>query len=104
MQAQTSKPGLRERVTRRELMRGSFVKSTDPSSIEIFGAAGLDFVVIDQEHGVFDKATLNVALQAARAAAIPAVVRVSHLAPEVVLSALDSGAAGILAPQCRHRG
>jgi 2-keto-3-deoxy-L-rhamnonate aldolase RhmA len=51
MPAQTSKPGLRERIACRELMRGSFVKSTDPSSIEIFGAAGLDFVVIDQEHG-----------------------------------------------------
>jgi 2-keto-3-deoxy-L-rhamnonate aldolase RhmA len=98
MPTQTSKPGLRERVARRELMRGSFVKSADPSSIEIFGAAGLDFVVIDQEHGIFDRATLNVALLAARAAAIPAVVRVSHLAPEVILSALDNGAAGILAP------
>ena len=89
---------LRERVVRRDLMRGSFVKLTDPSSIEIMGAVGFDFVVLDQEHGVFDRATMNVSLLAARAVGISAVVRVPQLGSDAILAALDGGATGILAP------
>ncbi len=113
----TGMPSLRSRVARRDLMKGSFVKMTDPSSVEIFGAAGFDFVVIDQEHGVFDRTTMNGALLAARAAATPAVVRVPHLGSDAIPAALDGGAAGILAPHvvtaedaralvaaCRYRG
>ena len=108
---------LRARVVQRDLMRGSFVKLTDPSSIEIMGSVGFDFVVLDQEHGVFDRTTMNVSLLAARAAGIPAVVRVPRLDSDAVLSALDGGAMGILAPHvarvddaralvaaCRYRG
>jgi len=108
---------LRARVARREPMRGSFVKLTDPSSIEIMGAAGLDFVVLDQEHGVFDRASMNTSLLAARAAGIAAVVRVPQLGSDSILAALDGGATGILAPHvasaddaralvasCRYRG
>lgn len=89
---------LRERVSRHDVMTGSFVKFTDSSSVEIFGNAGFDFVVIDQEHGVFDRAAMNVSLLASRAAGIHAVVRVPHLHSDAIACALDCGAAGILAP------
>jgi 2-keto-3-deoxy-L-rhamnonate aldolase RhmA len=98
MSAQAHIPSLRERVSRRDLMRGSFVKFTDPSSVEIFGGAGFDFVVIDQEHGVFDRAAMNMSLLACRAAGIPGIVRVPQLGSDAILSALDCGASGILAP------
>lgn len=98
MPAQAQAPSLRERIGRHDSMRGSFVKLTDPSSVEIFGGVRLDFVVIDQEHGVFDRAALNVSLLAARAAAIHAVVRVPQLRSDTILAALDCGASGILAP------
>jgi len=98
MSVQSHIPSFRERVQQRDLMRGSFVKFTDPSSVEIFGGAGFDFVVIDQEHGVFDRAAMNVSLLAARAAHIPAMVRVPQLRSDAILSALDCGASGILAP------
>lgn len=98
MSAPASTSSLRERVSRGEAMHGSFVKFSDPSSVEIFGGAGFDFVVIDQEHGVFDRTTLNLSLLACRAAAIYGVVRVPHLESDAIAAALDSGAAGILAP------
>ena len=89
---------LRERVSRHDVMHGSFVKFSDPSSVEIFGGAGFDFVVIDQEHGVFDRAAMNLSLLACRAAAIHGVVRVPQLQSDAIAAALDSGASGILAP------
>lgn len=98
MSAQARVPNLRERVNRHDLMRGSFVKFTDPSSVEIFGGVEFDFVVIDQEHGVFDRAAMNVSLLASRAASIPGIVRVPQLRSDAILSALDCGASGILAP------
>lgn len=98
MPAPDRTPTLRARVGRHGGLRGTFVKLTDPSSVEIFGGAGLDFVVLDQEHGVFDRAALNVCLLAARAVGVPAVVRVPQLRSDAILSALDCGASGILAP------
>lgn len=90
--------GLRERIWKRDLLKGSFVKFTDPATVEIFGGVGFDFVVIDQEHGLFDRAATNMALLAAKAAGIAGVVRVPSVTPDTILPALDGGASGILAP------
>lgn len=114
---ESGQTSLRQRTARRDPMLGSFIKLSDPAAVEIFGAAGFDFVVIDQEHGPFDRTTMNVALLAARAAMIPALVRVPQMASDAIQAALDGGAAGILAPHitsaedaralvasCRYRG
>lgn len=108
---------LRTRVARRDLLKGSFVKIAGPSSVEILGGAGFDFIVIDQEHGVFDRMATDLAILAARASAMAAVVRVPALHSEAIGASLDSGATGILAPHitsaaearalvaaCRYRG
>ncbi|MGG6894873.1 MULTISPECIES: HpcH/HpaI aldolase family protein [Rhizobium] len=108
---------LRKRVADRQRLTGSFVKIPSPSSIEILASAGFDFVVIDQEHGVFDRMATDIALLACKASAISGIVRVPALTPDGILSALDCGATGILAPHidsvdraeklveaCRYRG
>ena len=86
----------RQRVLAREPLIGSFLKTPTSHATEILGAAGFDFLVIDQEHGPFDRSTTDVALLAARAAGIPALVRVPG--PEALLSVLDGGATGVLVP------
>ncbi len=90
--------GLRARIADHQGLIGTFVKFSSPSSIEIMAAAGFDFVVVDQEHGVFDRAATDVALLACKASAISGIVRVPALSADGILSALDCGAAGILAP------
>lgn len=89
---------LRARIADHQKLMGSFIKISGPSSIEILAGAGFDFVVIDQEHGVFDRAATDMALLACKASAISGIVRVPALAADGILSALDCGAAGILAP------
>lgn len=86
----------RRRLLAREPLIGSFLKTPTSHATEILGAAGFDFLVIDQEHGPFDRSTTDVALLAARAAGIPALVRVPG--PEALLSVLDGGATGVLVP------
>jgi staphyloferrin B biosynthesis citrate synthase len=105
----------RQRLIAREPLIGSFLKTPTSHGTEIIGGAGFDFVVIDQEHAPFDRTTTDIALLAARAAGLPALVRVSG--PDTILSVLDSGAAGVLIPHvasaeyarrvaalCRYRG
>lgn len=86
----------RQRVLAGEKLVGTFLKVPTSHATEILGDLGFDFVVIDQEHGPFDRASTDVALLAARAAQIPALVRVAG--PDAILSVLDCGAAGVLVP------
>jgi 2-keto-3-deoxy-L-rhamnonate aldolase RhmA len=86
-------------------------------AIEILGAVGFDFVVIDQEHAPLDKAMTDLMILAARAANVAAIVRVGDPTPANILSVLDCGAAGVMIPHvdsverareiakaCRYRG
>jgi 2-keto-3-deoxy-L-rhamnonate aldolase RhmA len=111
----TSTLTFRQRVLARETLVGTFLKTPTSHGTEIIGALGFDFVIVDQEHSPFDRASIDMALLAARAHNIPALVRVQG--PETILSVLDSGATGVLVPHvidadyarkvaglCRYRG
>ncbi len=62
------------------------------------GCAGFDLVVIDQQHGTGGSAELLAQLTAARAAGLPALVRVAANEQGLVGRALDAGAQGIVCP------
>lgn len=110
-----SSSSFRQRLIEKEPLVGTFLKTPTSHGTEILGGVGFDFVVIDQEHSPFDRTTTDIALLAARAAGLPALVRVSG--PDAILSVLDSGATGVLIPHvlsadyaqrtaalCRYRG
>jgi staphyloferrin B biosynthesis citrate synthase len=88
----------RERLLRRELLLGTFIKTPTTHTTEIVAGAGLDFAIVDQEHGPFDRVTTDQALLAARGANMPAFVRVPSAEPAGILAALDDGASGVLVP------
>lgn len=106
---------LRQRMMAGEKLVGTFLKVPTSHATEILGDLGFDFVVIDQEHGPFDRTSTDIALLAASARGMPALVRVPG--PEAILSVLDCGAKGVLVPHvasaayareiaaaCRYRG
>lgn len=86
----------RRRLLERELLAGSFIKTPTVHATEIFSSLGYDFVVIDQEHGPFDRGALDVMLCVARATGIAGIVRVPDV--QSILAALDMGASGIIVP------
>src|SRR5690606_28845736 len=88
----------RRRLLAGERVIGTFIKTPTGHATEILGDLGFDFVVIDQEHAPFDRATIDTVLLAARAAEIAGIVRVPEANPSAVLSALDCGATGVLVP------
>jgi staphyloferrin B biosynthesis citrate synthase len=105
----------RQRFLARETLLGSFVKCPTGHTTEILGSVGFDFVVIDEEHGPFDRVSTDMALMAARAGRTAGLVRVPDTGR--LLGALDDGAIGVLVPHvsspqiareivalCRYRG
>ncbi len=67
-------------------------------SVEIAADAGWQAVMIDQQHGAGGHAELNGCLTAAKAASVPAMVRVAQLDYGLIGRALDAGAQGIMVP------
>lgn len=88
----------RERLLARKPMLGTFLKLPTTQVIEILGPLGYDFVVIDQEHAPLDRGITDLMILAARAVNIAPLVRVSEFTAATILSALDSGAMGIMVP------
>jgi staphyloferrin B biosynthesis citrate synthase len=107
----------RRRLLAGERLVGSFVKTPTSHTIEVLGDLGFDFVVIDEEHGPFDRLAIDHAILGARASGTAPLVRVSDASPARLLAVLDDGAAGVLVPHvasaekarsvvaaCRYRG
>ena len=89
---------LRERVLAGELLAGTFCNLGSHVTAEIAGNAGFDWLLLDQEHGAGDQSELVHQLQAAAAAATPALVRIAWNEPWRFKRVLDTGAAGVMVP------
>jgi 4-hydroxy-2-oxoheptanedioate aldolase len=77
---------------------GMFVYSPDPALVEIAGRAGMDFVIVDTEHGQLDAHDVNALIRAARGAGMTAFVRIGEGTAHAVGRALDAGAGGVVLP------
>lgn len=79
-------------------MIGIFSKTTDSNIVEAIGMAGMDFVILDQEHGPITNETLHNHIRAAKTGGSKAIVRVKGVDANAIGSALDSGADGVQVP------
>ncbi|MCW2758977.1 MAG: hypothetical protein JWO46_2723 [Nocardioidaceae bacterium] len=80
-------------------MVGTWVKLPTVEVVEILAVAGLDFVIIDLEHGAISMETTSQMIGAARAAGMRALVRVPAATAAFVQPVLDAGAAGVVVPR-----
>lgn len=88
----------RQRLLSGDPLIGSFMKVPSPHLTEVMGSLGFDFVMLDEEHAPWTRATLDAACLAARAFDIAAMVRIARPDAANILSALDDGATGIMVP------
>lgn len=79
-------------------MVGIFSKTTDSNFIEAAGLSGLDFIIIDQEHGPVGNERLYDHLRASSVSGMKGIVRVRELNHNAIGSALDAGADGVQVP------
>ncbi|WP_240649439.1 aldolase/citrate lyase family protein [Streptomyces sp. Z26] len=101
--AGTPRRGLKRRLADGEVLRGALLRMPSETLVEMAGVAGLDYVVIDCEHGPADTVPLQRHLTAAAAHGVDVLVRVGSDEPALVLRCLDLGAAGIVHPHVDSR-
>jgi 2-keto-3-deoxy-L-rhamnonate aldolase RhmA len=80
------------------LAMGAVVNGSDPAVTEILATCGFDFLWIDMEHSVLDKAEVNRHIVAARSQSVAPFVRVPWNDPVLVKPILEMGPAGIIFP------
>jgi 4-hydroxy-2-oxoheptanedioate aldolase len=77
---------------------GTWCHLCNPTVVEIVGASGLDFIVIDMEHGPHSFAELPGLLAAAELSGLTPVTRVPSDGNSNILRVLDSGCKGVMVP------
>jgi 4-hydroxy-2-oxoheptanedioate aldolase len=78
---------------------GTFIGSASPLAAEVCAAAGVDWVLLDLEHGGGGEEQIRDVVPAAGSYGVPTVVRVESAARIRMGRVLDSGAAGIMLPR-----
>ena len=91
-----------KKKAREKNVLGFFSKTTDSSLVEASGFSGMDFVILDMEHGPINTETLKHHLMACKSSGIFSVVRVDAWDSELISKALDLGANGIQVPSVDH--
>jgi 2-keto-3-deoxy-L-rhamnonate aldolase RhmA len=90
---------MKARLAAGETLVGSFAGLGSALAVEIMGLAGLDWVLVDLEHGGGHEGDLVPQLLAARATGAHALVRVETAEQARVGRALDLGAEGVMFPR-----
>jgi 4-hydroxy-2-oxoheptanedioate aldolase len=91
-------PALKERLRSGERLVGALVRMPCDEVVEMLAVAGMDFLVIDCEHGPADVMALRAHIALAEVHGVPFLVRPGDPEPGLILRALDQGAQGIVAP------
>ncbi|MDQ0380343.1 HpcH/HpaI aldolase family protein [Amycolatopsis thermophila] len=95
---------LKQRLSAGERLLGGLLRLPSETLVEMAGVAGLDFVVLDCEHGPADLVPLQQHVVAAQAHGLGVLVRVGAAEPALVLRVLDLGADGIIVPHVDTAG
>lgn len=97
MNAATDDP-LRAKLAAGKPLFNAWLSLGSAFAVEVVAEAGCDLITIDQQHGIGGNAELVASLIAARAAAVPAMVRVAQNDVGLIGRALDAGAQGVVCP------
>ncbi len=82
---------------------GAIISRFAPDIVEIFGAIGYDFVMIDCEHGPMDLDQVEHMVRAAEVFGITPIARIPDHADSTILRFLDRGVQGIIVPHVNTR-
>ena len=82
---------------------GTFMRTVSPPLAEILGYAGLDFVIVDAEHGAGSLESMENMVRAAQLVGLAPLVRVRYNSPHEIVPALDAGFLGVQIPHVTSR-
>ena len=88
----------KEKLSQGEVVFGAIITRFAPDMVEIMGAIGYDFVMIDCEHGPSDLDQVEHMVRAGEAFGITPIARIPNHADDTILRFLDRGVQGIIVP------
>jgi 4-hydroxy-2-oxoheptanedioate aldolase len=77
---------------------GGWCAIPDSLSAQVMAGAGFDWVCLDTQHGLIDRAAMVAMLTALDAHGVPSLVRVPANDGAAIMAALDAGADGVIVP------
>lgn len=86
-------------LTGAQVVRGTFITVGGPEVVEICGAVGLDFVLIDTEHTPVGWERISAMCLAGLYSGVFPIIRVHSIDRSLATRALDAGARGVMFPQ-----
>lgn len=89
---------LKKMLAKGETALGTWCILPSPSTVNVLAASGLDFVVIDMEHGPISYETAEDMIRAAEVEGCTPLIRVPKNDESDILRALDIGAHGVVVP------
>jgi 2-keto-3-deoxy-L-rhamnonate aldolase RhmA len=89
---------MKEKLRAGEPVFGVSVMIPSPQIVEMIGAAGFDWVLLDCEHGTLTLESVELMAMAAEACGITAIARPMTRSAEHILQVLDRGAMGVQVP------
>src|SRR5215212_1791234 len=89
---------MKEKLRAGDAVFGVSVMIPSPQIVEMIGAAGFDWVLLDCEHGTLTIESVELMAMAAEACGITAIARPVTRSPEHILQVLDRGVMGVQVP------
>jgi 4-hydroxy-2-oxoheptanedioate aldolase len=94
---------IKKSITERGMAFGTWAQMNSPEFCEIAARSGLDFVIVDMEHGSFGIDSAVNMMRAVEAGGATPVVRVPDHSRTNIQKVLDAGATGVLVPSVGTR-
>jgi 4-hydroxy-2-oxoheptanedioate aldolase len=89
---------LKQRIAEKKACYGVISPTTDPTICEYVGLSGLDFYMIDAEHGAISPSDITNMIRACEAVGVMPLARVGDLNEKLILQYMDAGIMGIMMP------
>jgi 2-keto-3-deoxy-L-rhamnonate aldolase RhmA len=93
---------MKEKLHAGEPAFGVSVMIPSPQLVEMLGAYGFDWVLLDCEHGTLSLESVELMTMAAESAGMTAIARPVSSSPAHILQVLDRGVAGVQVPHVRN--
>jgi len=93
-----NKISLKEKLKKGEMVFGTWNSIPSASVVDAIGCSGIDFIVIDAEHGPVSMETAEDLVRTAQLNNLSPIIRVPTNSPHLILRALDIGACGVQVP------
>jgi 4-hydroxy-2-oxoheptanedioate aldolase len=89
---------LRKRLLEKKASYGVISPTTDPTICEYIGLCGMDFYIMDAEHGALSISEVAHMIRACESAGITPLARINTLDEKVILQYFDAGCMGVMMP------